>query len=112
MSRVYEELKHGSDNLLEGTDIYSTDEEIQGKIQECIDRVKKYDPVNRPKHYNSHPSGVECITVTRHMTFNLGNAVKYLWRNGLKDSEPSVQELEKAVWYIKDEIVRISGGKT
>lgn len=65
----------------------------------------KHDPVNHPKHYTSHPSGVECITITRHMSFNIGNAIKYLWRAGMKDSE--VQDLEKAVWYIKDEIKRI-----
>lgn len=62
------------------------------------------DPVNHPPHYNSHPSGVECIQITRHMTFNIGNAMKYLWRNGLKDGNPSIQDLQKAMWYIQDEI--------
>ena len=66
-------------------------------------------PVNHPSHYTSHPSGVECITITRHMTFNIGNAIKYLWRNGLKDGAPTVQDLEKAVWYINDEIKRLKG---
>lgn len=61
-------------------------------------------PVHSPSHYTSHPSGIECIQVTRHMNFNLGNAVKYLWRNGLKDGQPAVQDLEKAIWYIQDEI--------
>lgn len=37
-------------------------------------------PVSHPKHYNDHPSGIECITITRHMNFNIGNAIKYLWR--------------------------------
>ncbi|WP_080975512.1 exonuclease domain-containing protein [Moraxella canis] len=60
--------------------------------------------VNHPKHYTSHPSGIECIEITRHMGFNLGNAVKYLWRNGLKDGQPAIQDLEKAIWYIQDEI--------
>ena len=36
------------------------------------------DSVNLSKHYNSHPSGLECMTVVEHMNFNLGNAVKYL----------------------------------
>jgi len=71
--------------------------------------VKENDAVNHPKHYNSHPSGVECITITRHMTFNLGNAMKYLWRNGLKDGSPSIQDLEKAIWYINDEIKKLKG---
>lgn len=66
------------------------------------------DSVNNPKHYNSHPSGVQCIEITRHMGFNLGNAVKYLWRAGLKDGQPTVQDLQKAIWYIEDEIERVT----
>lgn len=62
------------------------------------------DTVNHPVHYTSHPSGVECIQVTEHMTFCLGNAVKYLWRNGLKDADCQVEDLKKAVWYIEREI--------
>ena len=38
------------------------------------------DMVNHPPHYTSHPSGVECITITEHFGFNVGNAIKYLWR--------------------------------
>lgn len=60
--------------------------------------------VNHPEHYNSHPSGIECIEVVRHMNFNLGSVIKYLWREGLKDSEPSIQDLKKAAWYLNDEI--------
>jgi len=67
----------------------------------------KNDAVNHPEHYTSHPSGVECIQVTEHMTFNVGNAIKYLWRNGLKDGQPAVQDLRKAAWYIEREIQRI-----
>lgn len=63
------------------------------------------DPVNSPEHYTSHPSGIECITITRHMNFNLGNAIKYLWRSEKKQNQ--IQDLEKAIWYIKDEIQRI-----
>lgn len=66
------------------------------------------DTVNHPTHYNSHPSGVECITVVEHMTFNVGNAIKYLWRAGLKDENPSVQDLKKAQWYISREIEKLS----
>ena len=63
------------------------------------------DPVNHPKHYTSHPSGVECITVTEWMNFNLGNAVKYIWRNGDKGNH--IQDLEKARWYLDREINRL-----
>lgn len=62
------------------------------------------DPVNHPKHYTSHPSGVECIDITRHMGFNLGNVVKYIWRAGIKDVNVEIQDLEKAAWYLNDEI--------
>ena len=64
------------------------------------------DPVNHPPHYTTHPSGVECITVTEHMNFNLGNAVKYIWRAGLK-SEAVITDLEKAAWYVNREIARL-----
>ena len=60
------------------------------------------DPVSHPPHYTNHPSGVECITITEHMGFNLGNAIKYIWRADEKGNV--IQDLEKAVWYIKREI--------
>jgi hypothetical protein len=60
-----------------------------------------------PPHYRQHPSGVECITITEHMGFNLGNAVKYIWRAGLKGPDP-VADLEKARWYLEREIARLS----
>jgi len=62
-----------------------------------------------PQHYRSHPSGVECIQITRHMGFNLGNAVKYLWRAGLKENAPTIEDLRKAIWYINDEIQKLEG---
>lgn len=60
------------------------------------------DPINHPSHYTSHPSGVECITITEHMGFNLGNALKYVWRADLKGD--AIQDLEKARWYIDREL--------
>lgn len=67
------------------------------------------DQVNHPTHYTTHPSGIEAIQITRHMNFNLGNAIKYIWRAGLKDKEKTIQDLEKAIFYIKDEINRLEG---
>lgn len=64
--------------------------------------------VDHPNHYNRHPSGIECIDIVRHMSFNIGNAVKYLWRAGLKEDNSVVQDLRKANWYIADEIARIA----
>jgi hypothetical protein len=66
---------------------------------------RKHDSVARPKHYTAHPSGIECIQVTEHMGFNIGNAVKYLWRAGLKG--PAIEDLKKARWYIDREIQRL-----
>lgn len=63
-----------------------------------------HDPVNHPSHYTDHPSGVECIQITRHMGFNLGNVFKYIWRADSKGN--AVEDLKKAAWYLEDEIKR------
>lgn len=71
------------------------------------------DMVNHPAHYNSHPSGIECIEIVRHHNFNIGNAIKYLWRCGIKTEEgidiqdKSIEDLQKAIFYIQDEIIRL-----
>jgi|TARA_R110000868_G_scaffold50134_1_gene160572 hypothetical protein len=66
------------------------------------------DNVNNPKHYTSHPSGIDCIQITEHMGFCLGNAIKYVWRADLK--EDAIEDLQKAVWYINREISRRKAG--
>ena len=65
---------------------------------------EQHDAVNHPKHYTSHPSGVECIQVTEHMGFNLGNAMKYIWRADLKHD--SIEDLKQACWYIERELLK------
>lgn len=62
--------------------------------------------VNHPKHYNSNPSGVECITVVEHMNFCLGNAMKYIWRAGEKGD--AKEDIKKAIWYLNRELERIN----
>jgi len=62
-----------------------------------------------PQHYRQHPSGVECITITEHFGFCIGNAIKYLWRAGLKGD--AVEDLRKAAWYIDREIRRREAGQ-
>lgn len=64
------------------------------------------DPVNHPKHY-THYKDIEVIQLTRQMNFNRGNAVKYIARAGLKDPSKEIEDLEKAAFYIKDEIKRL-----
>lgn len=68
------------------------------------------DPVNNPKHYTDHPSGVECIQITEHMNFNLGNAMKYIWRADLKND--AIEDLQKAAWYVNRELKRRGGAET
>ena len=63
--------------------------------------------VNHPAHYNQHPAGIECIDVVEAFNFNLGNAIKYLWRAGLKPGTSTLEDLSKAAWYIRREIERI-----
>lgn len=68
------------------------------------------DIVNHPPHYTAHPSGIECIQITEHMGFNLGNALKYIWRCDLK--RDAIEDLKKARWYIDREIaLRESQGR-
>ncbi|NHZ94576.1 DUF3310 domain-containing protein [Massilia sp. CCM 8734] len=67
------------------------------------------DNINNPKHYTSHPSGVECIQITEHMSFNLGNAIKYLWRADEKGAP--LDDLKKAAWYITREIAKREAAK-
>ena len=70
----------------------------------------KDDNVNHPKHYTSHPSGVECADIAEHHDFCVGNAIKYLWRAGLKQDadktalEKEIEDLRKAKWYIDRKI--------
>lgn len=90
---------------------------INDNFVEYMNDISKESPiidnVNHPEHYTSHPSGIECITITRHYCFAIGNAIKYLWRAGLKkdsdmsDAYKEIEDLNKAIWYIKDRIKQI-----
>ena len=64
------------------------------------------DFINHPSHYVGQVPGIECIQVSEHFNFNLGNAIKYIWRVDSKD-DPLVN-LEKAIWYLQREIKRRS----
>lgn len=73
------------------------------------------DNVNHPAHYTNSPAkcscgkSIECIEVTRHLNFNIGNAIKYLWRCDHKNN--ALEDLKKAAWYIQDEINKRSQDK-
>lgn len=70
----------------------------------------KTDNVEHPTHYTSHPSKIECITITQHYNFCIGNAMKYLWRAGIKKEEgltpieKEIEDCKKAIWYINKHI--------
>ena len=73
---------------------------------------EKEDKVNSPSHYSylKKLCGIEVIDITRHMDFDLGNAIKYILRAGHKTEEgydnrsKTIEDLKKAVWYINDKI--------
>lgn len=65
--------------------------EVQGET--------KPDMVNHPPHYTDGYAGYECIDLTKGLPFELGNAIKYLWRAGKKDD--AVEDKKKALWYLK-----------
>lgn len=65
------------------------------------------DKINHPTHYTSHPSGVECIEITQHHNFCIGNVIKYVWRAGIKGEDTKIEDLKKARWYLDREITRL-----
>ncbi len=71
--------------------------------------METYEEVNHPQHYNNHPSGVECIDIVRHLNYNIGTAMTYLWRNVQKPGQDAVKDLNKSIWHIMDEIERLGG---
>lgn len=86
-------------------------DETAKTMQEEFDR--QHNNVNHPQHYCSPPSGVECIDIVRHYNFDVGCAIKYLWRAGLKTEEgmspieKEIEDCEKSIWYIKDHIEQL-----
>lgn len=97
--KVYRESYRGID-----CEIYCSIECYHAKQEKKIAAdAKAIDVVNRPSHYIKHPSGIECIEITSHMGFCLGNAMKYIWRADLKNG---LEDLQKAKWYIEHEITK------
>jgi Protein of unknwon function (DUF3310) len=71
--------------------------------------------VHHPAHYNAlgaacHGCGeqIECIDVTEAMSFNIGSAVKYAWRHGLKPGADADTDLAKAIFYLQRERGRLA----
>lgn len=97
--------------------IYRRTYDDVNETSSCDNVNNKSDNVEHPFHYTSHPSGIECITVARHFCFDIGNAIKYLWRAGLKkeqgmsEIEKEIEDCNKAIWYIKDYIKMLNEKK-
>lgn len=78
------------------------------------------DNVNHPKHYTwlKDKCGIEVLDITRHLDFDLGNAIKYILRAGHKEDagrsqhEKTVEDLKKAIFYLNDEIKLLEGNNT
>lgn len=87
-----------------GPGLFLEFEGVKFPVAHPSEKSSPYDPVQKAKHYNCHPSGIECIQVVEHMNFNIGNAIKYLWRADLKEAPR--QDLEKAAYYIQRELKR------
>ena len=70
------------------------------------------DPVDHPPHYRS--GGIETIDAIEAwgLNFHLGNVVKYISRAGKKDPAKTVEDLQKARWFLDREITRRTKGAT
>lgn len=69
------------------------------------------DAVNHPSHYTD--GGIETIDFieAKKLPYHLGNAVKYISRAGKKDQNKTIEDLQKAVWYI-ERYIKVLEGKT
>ena len=90
--------------------------------EECVELVRMWlerkckdnppaDNVNHPSHYTSGKIEVIDFIEDKELGFHLGNAVKYISRAGRKNPDKTVEDLQKAVWYINREIGRLEGMK-
>ena len=95
----------------------SLNPKLFGYIKKKNNMEQKIDNVNHPPHYTwlKDKCGIEVIDITRHMDFCLGNAIKYILRAGhkqdasLTDNQKEIEDLKKAIWYIKDRIKQLGG---
>lgn len=93
-------------------DIFQDADEIETKVGRPKSLMPEWDGVYTaisPDHYTRHPSGIECIQITRHENFCIGNAMKYLWRRNEKGKP--IEDLRKAIRYIEFEIERLEAAK-
>lgn len=77
-------------------------------FSKCCNVYRTEDMVNSPPHYKTK-KGIECIDAIEaalegetnpFIAMCRGNAIKYLWRSGKKDKAKTIEDYEKAIWYI------------
>jgi hypothetical protein len=102
--------------LLRKSCLKSTDESLHNNLNKIFGELLRLvsdlpdsspdqgETVDHPPHYNQHPTRIECIDIVEHMSFNLGNAIKYIWR--ARDKGKFRDDLRKAIWYLEREISR------
>lgn len=69
--------------------------------------IGENDSVNKPAHYTDGKIEVIDFIEDKNLGFRLGNAVKYISRAGKKDPSKTVEDLEKARWYLDREISKL-----
>ena len=91
--------------------------QIVQNSQKIVEELEeKKERVSHPDHYLwlKDLCGIEPIDIARHMSFNLGNAIKYITRcghkseEGISDKQKAIEDLQKAIFYLKDEIKRLN----
>jgi hypothetical protein len=99
-----------------GNCVYDAEGKLNYPCDECFNYNKwedaskmENDPVNHPSHYTKGKIEVADFIADQKLNFDRGNAVKYVCRAGSKDPEKEIQDLEKAIWYIKHEIKMLKG---
>ncbi len=86
---------------------YYKEEDLMEMFESVLPSVEHYEKIEHPNHYNWHPSGVECIQIVREFSYNTGSAITYLWRAGRKPGSSAIEDMEKAIFHIQDEIDRL-----
>lgn len=84
----------------------------ENTTEPMVNDNEREDKVNHPSHYTwlKDMCGIEVIDITRHLDFNMGNAIKYILRsgrkseNGYSNKDKAIEDLKKAIFYINDEI--------
>lgn len=87
--------------ILGGERVDHLSPETRSRLAEVLSGEPEFDVVNKPKHYNSHPSGVECIDIARHLSGDWFNVFKYVFRAEHKNGR---EDIEKAIFYAKDSL--------